>query len=495
MSKTPWLTLDHVYVLVALVLLALRPMLTPIPPNDFWWHMATGRLIVSSGQIPTVDSFSFTQAGAAFFNQGWLAQVLMYGLYQVGDLPLVIITQSAVIVLAYGLLLWLCVVRTGRLRASVALLLLTTMPLSFDNWTVRPQSYAFPLFVGFLFILTQYRLGMARRLWLLPILMVLWVNIHGSFVLGLVLLGMSVVGTVIEGWRSRRTKNQESGALWATTEPILQPLLMWGVLTGLATLLNPRGIGVLAYVRDLLSSNQVTTLVQEWTPPTVRDTGGLIFFLFAIGCLLAIGYARTRPRATDLLMLLAFLWLALSAVRNIVWFGFVATPILCVAVVSMLPEPRGRPVQGSGVLNALLAGVLGLLLLIGLPWVKPALLPPSVGALLSPGTPVAAVGFIQNQPDPPLRLFHEMGYGSYLIWAMPEQKAFIDPRIELYPFAQWRDYINLGQANNLAELLERYQIDGALLSVAEQKPLIEALERDPAWQVRYRDEQTVYLTR
>ena len=489
MTKTPRLTLDHVYILVAVVLLALRPLLTPIPPNDFWWHMATGRLTVATGQIPIIDSFSFTRAGAAFYNQGWLAQVLMYELHQLGGLPLVICTQALVIALAYGLLLRLCALLSGRLRMSVALLLLTTMPLSFDNWTVRPQSYAFPLFVGFLFVLAQYRTGTAKRLWLLPLLMVVWVNMHGSFVLGLALLGIVWMGAVVARFRTPQAGNASD-----LPKVAAQPLALWGVLTALATLLNPRGVGVLSYVRDLLGSSQVTTLVQEWAPPTVRDTSGAIFFVFVIGCFLAIGYARRKPQLTDVLLFVAFLWLALGAVRNIVWFGFVATPILCVAVAAILPEPRSRPAQGSGMLNGILVGLLGLMLLIGLPWLKPVLLPPSVGALLSEGTPVAAVQYLQRQPDRPQHLFHEMGYGSYLIWAAPGQRIFIDPRIELYPFEQWRDYINLGQGNNTRELFARYQIDAALLSATDQKALIDVLERDLGWHVRYRDEQTVYLT-
>jgi hypothetical protein len=248
-------------------------------------------------------------------------------------------------------------------------------------------------------------------------------------------------------------------------------------------------------VRDLLSSSQVTTLVQEWAPPTIRDTSGVIFFCFMLACLLAIAYARRKPQATDLLMFVAFLWLALGAVRNIVWFGFVATPLLCLAVSHILPESHTRPAQGSGVLNGILASLLGLMLLIGLPWVKPVLLPPSVGALLSEGTPVAALRFIQSQPDRPQHLFHEMGYGSYLIWAAPEQLVFIDPRIELYSFEQWRDYINLGQGNNTSALLARYQIDAALLNVTDQKPLIDVLEHDLGWRVRYQDAHSVYLTR
>lgn len=489
------LTLDHVWLATALILLALRPLLTVIPPNDFWWHMAMGRAIVEQGAIPEVDTFSFTRAGAPFFNQAWLAQLLMYGLYRAGGLPLLLVVQALVITLAYGLLLRLCLLRTGRLRLCVALLLLTIMPMSFDNWTVRPQSYAFPLFVGFLTVLTQHRLGRASRLWLLPLLMALWVNIHGSFVLGLALIAITLAGQVLTMLRGApRTPAEADGDERAA--PALWPLIFWGLLTALATLANPRGLAVLAYVSNLLGSSQVTTLVTEWSPPTIRDINGAIFFLVLIGAAVLLAYARRPPDLTDMLLAGAFLWLALGATRNIVWFGFVVTPLLAVQAATLLPERRAARPAGSARLNAMLIGTLMLLLVLASPWVKPALgLPPAIGSLASQDTPVAATAALQQLPERPARLFHAMAYGSYLIWAAPEQPVFIDPRIELYPYQQWRDYINLGQGNNVDTLLEKYAIDGALLSLKEQAPLVERLRADPAWAVHYEDEHSVLLVR
>src|SRR5262245_3605155 len=109
-ARKSFLTLDLVYVVAALALLMLRPLLTPAPPHDLWWHIATGRLIAMQGAIPAVDAFSYTQAGMPFFNQGWLAQLLMYGLHQAGGVELMLLAQALVIGLAYGLLLRLCIV-------------------------------------------------------------------------------------------------------------------------------------------------------------------------------------------------------------------------------------------------------------------------------------------------------------------------------------------------------------------------------------------------
>jgi hypothetical protein len=509
-TRRPTLTLDHVWLAAGLMLIALRPLLTSIPPFDFWWHLATGRAIVAQGAIPTVDTFSYTQPGQPFYNQGWLAQLLMYGLYQLGDVELIVIVQALVMALAYGLLLRVCVIRTGRLRLSVALLLLTTLPLSFTNWVVRPQSYTFPLFVGFLTILTEYRLGRSNRLWLMPPLMALWVNMHGAFVLGLALIGITFVGELLKSLRRPSIKNKEQRTedkegSTDNSQPISDKasqfsilnsqFFLWSALTALATLLNPRGLGVLSYVRNLLGSNAVTRLVEEWAPPTIRDAGGngLIFFLFLIGAAVVLIYARTRPDLTDMLLFGAFLWLALGATRNIVWFGFVATPLVAAQAATLLPAPAARRPPGSPALNAMLIGLLSLLLLIGLPWVKPALLAPSFGALLSEDTPVAAVEFMHDEPARPRHLFHTEGFGSYLMWAAPEQPVFIDTRIELYPYEQWVDYINLGQANNVAQLLRKYDIDGLLLNKKRQAALVEAARTDSAWQARYEDEQVIYL--
>lgn len=480
------ITLDHVWLAAALILLALRPLLTPIRPHDFWWHMATGRLIVQTGAIPSIDQFSYTQAGQPFYNQGWLAQLLMYGLYQAGGLPLLLIAQALVIVLAYGLLLRIVVLRTGRLRLGVGLALLS-MAVVFDNWLIRPQSYALPLFAAFLLILTEFRMGRANRLWLLPLLMILWVNMHGTFVLGLVLIGLTFVGMLAE--------RRMSAADLHLSSFILHPLLLWSALTALAMLLNPRGPSVIGYVRGLLGSSAVTTLVTEWAPPTPHDLNGALFFIFVLVCIVVLAAARKCPPVTDMLLFVPFLWLAFGGTRHIIWFDMVALPLVAVQLATLLPAPSARRTGGSSMLNGLLIGTLLLLLVAGLPWFKPALFPPSLGALLSPDTPVAAVEALKRDPARPQRLFHTEGYGSYLIWAAPEQPVFIDTRIELYPYAQWIDYIELGQGHNVAALLQKYNIDGLLLSKEQQMPLIRAVRSDPAWSLRYEDGEAAYFVK
>lgn len=515
MKHTRFPTLNHVWISAAIILLALRPLITPIPPHDFWWHMAMGRAIVQNGTIPTTDSFSYTQAGEPFYNQGWLSQVLMYRLHSIGGLEFLLLFQACTVALAYGLLLHLSIKRSHTTRLSVGILLLAIMPLSFDNWNVRPQSYALPIFVAFLHILTTWRQSLAHteetthhnthtkaRLWLLPPLMVLWVNIHGSFVLGGALIALIFLGEWIRRLAQESTTHGFAPRMLLANSftPPLRELFMWGIVTALAILINPRGIGVLGYVFNLLSTSSVTNLVTEWAPPTIRDTSGTIFFVFLIICALILTYAHHKPDPLDVMLTLPFLWLALGANRNIIWFGIVAAPLLTMQTAPWFrqeeKDPNSLSVTGVPLANTILIGMLLLLLLAGLPWVKPALdLPPQIGSLIAPDTPVEAVEVLKHDPDRPRHLFHAMGYGSYLIWAAPEQPVFADPRIELYPFAQWQDYINLNRGNNTMQLMEKYAIDGLLLNNEEQSHLLKLVYNNPAWSVRYEDEYTTYLVR
>jgi hypothetical protein len=504
-----YLTLDSVWIGAAVAFVALRVLLTPAPPHDLWWHMATGRVIASTGAIPTVDSFSYTQAGEAFYNQSWLAQLLMYGLYQLGGLELLTFFQALLLAGTYGMLLWLCIRRSGAVRLSAAIILGMTMPASFDNWTIRPQTYALPLFVVYLIVLSEWRAGHRARLWLLPALAVIWVNLHGSFVLGGALVALAFAGELLSrvfagrreerAWAQRPIGIAEDGLNRpeAPRRRPLRELFITGLLVGVAWLLNPGGFAVIGYVRNLIGSSPVTQIVTEWAPMTTRDINGVVFFLFVTIGIAILAYAKRTPDLTDMLWAGAFFWLALSAVRNNIWFTAVATPLFAVQAASMLPAARQARFQGTPVLNSAILGLLALFLLICLPWFKPALdLPPELGALTSKDTPIAGTAALRSDPDRPERLFHDLPYGSYLIWAAPEQPVWIDPRIELYPIEQWRAYQALSGGQRVEELLAEYAIDGLLLSITNQPDLVAYVrEHQDQWSIRYEDAHTVYAVK
>ena len=522
MSQARFPTLIHVWIGALFAAILLRTFLMPVPPNDLWWQLATGRLIVETGGIPTHDVFSFTQAGRPYYDQPWLAQLLMYGLHRVGGVPLLLVVQAALVSLAYAILLRLCVLRTGAAKLSVGLLLLT-MPVTATSWTPRSQMFALPLFVAFLFILSDWRLRLRRAvsatggdaLWLLPPLMVLWVNLHGSFVLGGVLVALTFAGVWLERYPAARNlaapnlAADDSGPRNGSRSgpaPSLRPLVLWGALTAAAILLNPRGIGVLGYVANLTLDPTIRSMVTEWGMTTIASLDGKVFFAFATVLAFVLAFAQRRPDPVDVLLAVAFFCLGLSGRRHAVWFGLAAAPLLVVQAAS-LARPRAVPLvrprdrshvggQGNRTLNIAFLAAFALLTFAVLPWNKPRLaLPPGVRSVISASTPVDAVRFLREESSPPERVFQSEGYGSYLMWAAPERTVFIDTRIELYPAGQWLDYQRLGAGLLLDTLVRRYDLDGLLIDNRRQARLLAEIGRRPEWEVRYSDDRTTYAVR
>lgn len=512
-------TLDHVWLAAALTVVLVRALAWPIIPSDFWWQLAYGRWIVEHGSIPAVDHFSFTRAGEPYFDQPWLAQVLMYGIYRIGGAALSLVALAALLGAAYGLLLRLCLRVGGSARLSAGLLMLS-MSVAMTNWSMRSQAFALPLFVLYLTVLEEWRAGLrarpasaslARRgaqvargprLWLLPLLMVPWVNLHGSFVLGGALVALYLAGELTGLVWPRRRGRPPGGTSGARD---LLPLVGWGAAAALAVLVNPRGPAVLGYVLGLVGNPAIQGIVQEWQAPRIGTVVGNLFFAYAGVVALAAVLPRRRPDAVELLVLAAFFWLALGAERHVIWFALVSVPFLVRQAASLghatsaAREPGERESgtrQGRRPLNlAFLAGM-ALAVALVLPPVKRHLsLPPELAPLVSTDTPVASVAFMREDPRRPGRLFHTETTGSYLMWAAPEQGVFVDARVRLYPLGQLEDYGRLSAGLAADSLLSAYAIDGLLLDDTRQAGLLEWARSSPEWEVRFEEPCCTYLVR
>ena len=186
--------IEHLWAVTAMVGIFLFLNIQQISPNDFWWHMAVGRDIWRSGHIPLVDTYSFTRSGEPYlsYNQFWLMEVVLYLVYKLGGAILVVLTQTAMIFPAYLLLLIIAYRLTRNWRAA-ALSIVFAFSLGFSNWNVRPQAISYLFGALVLLSITEFK-RTQRRTWLLiiPITMVLWVNSHGSFPIGLALVAIWV---------------------------------------------------------------------------------------------------------------------------------------------------------------------------------------------------------------------------------------------------------------------------------------------------------------
>lgn len=488
----PRLSIEHLWAMAALAGILWSALATPLQPLDFWWHLKVGEVIYTTGSIPRTDLFSFTAQGREFVYQNWLSELAYYLTYKLGGLPSIVLLNALAVTTAFGLALYLCWEATHDVRRAVLCTLLAeALGIRFTN--ARPQAFSFPLFMAFYLVLQRYRHRRGNLLWLLPPFMALWANVHGAFVLGLVLLSIVLCAELAK----RLLRGPHAEALSFGEIAYLGLILL---ATLLATGLNPEGYGVFAYVRAVQSDPASQNLVTEWQVPSIKRLGDLPFFAVLFLGFIAFIYSAQRPDLTDLALFSVFAGLALSSVRHIIWFALIVAPILArhVACPHIIRKRRPPSRERTKGLNYLIAVLLILITVLLSPWVRPRLRHPRLGyGLVDPRTPVEAMEFIEERGIGG-RIFHPQHYGDYLIWRLyPQQRAFIDGRVHLYGHALCRDYIRILSACDWEKLLAKYRIQFLLLDKSDdgEGRLLQAVRGSDAWKPIYQDDLCIMYKR
>jgi hypothetical protein len=506
-SRIPVIRLEHLWITFALSIIAIFISMVPTTPHDFWWHLKIGEIIATQpGGIPTTNMFAWSlPADSPYVYQSWLGEWLLYAVYALGGHPLVIFARNLLGLVAFALVAFEARRRSGSWRLAAGVVLLAAA-MSINNVTTRTQTWSWVPFALTLYICGAYTAGNLRPRWLalLPLIMAAWVNLHGAFVMGLLVVGAYTVGETI-----RRLLRQPHALPW-------QRIRMLAITLGatlIATFANPRGIGIYAYLQDLLSDTASQTFVNEWQSPTPRTLAGMFFYLSILVIIVGFALARQRPSITDLLLVCGLAWQAFLGMRYVIWFGMAAMPIVAqcfgkprtiLAATSTTPPTRrisGRE-RGGGTLPNIAVVVVLVLATVGFqPWFKPLLpLPQPYQELFAPiadaplmyssETPVAAAEHLRTTPCEG-RIFNEMGYGSYLNWTLyPAQQVFVDPRVELYPLQVWQDYLSITKGIRAEALLQAYGVACVVLDTQLQPDLAAVLATSSAWQRTYDDRRS-----
>ncbi len=180
--------------LVAIVFIAIFTMAVRVPADtDTWWHLRSGQYILEKFTIPTVDPFSHTQAGQLWIDHGWLAQIFWYGLFAWGGWALVSLALAALVTLAFWFI-W------KQIEANVfiaAMSMILGAIVSSVVWAARPQMISFVLTAVVAYLLHRYKREDKSLLPWLPLIMVVWVNVHGGFAIGFMLMVAYLMGEAV----------------------------------------------------------------------------------------------------------------------------------------------------------------------------------------------------------------------------------------------------------------------------------------------------------
>jgi hypothetical protein len=470
-------------VLIPLVLLVIGSYFFRQTDPDYWWHVRTGQVISETRALPRVDIFSYTAAGRPWITHEWLAQVGMYlaerTLGYPGNVLIFGLLGAGALGFVYG---------TGRLRGlgeiGAALFALAASLVGAVSANVRPQMITVFLVSLLVWLLTRARVQRsARGLWLLPLLMVAWVNLHGGYIIGLALIWLTVIG---EAWDWRRG---QAGAL-------LRPLLLAAGLSTLAVLANPHGLsGVLYPLTYAGTSNASMSFIQEWQSP---DFHAAIFLPLAAVLLLAavVGLAGPPLGRVEVLWSLLFTFLALQSARHVPLYGIVVVPLLGARLATRVPVLR-RPLAGWRRTTPLLALwlILPVLVATGLGLYVQGRL--ALQILPTPDArsyPAAGVAFLEEHL-PEGNLFNEYGWGGYLIYRLfPQRPVFIDGRADVYGDDLMESYRQVaGVTSDWQAVLDRYDVQVALLR--KDSPEAVLLESAPGWMQVFQGPVEVIFTR
>ncbi len=492
-------SIKHLWALIILTGVFIFVNTHPIRPHDFWWHIAVGKAILENGQIPLVDIYSYTAYATPYpsYQVFWLMEILLYSIFRAGGAALIVFIQSLVLTSAYLLVLLTCLHQSNDWRVA-AFSTAFAVALGINDWNVRPQVISFLLGAVFLYLIQRLRSGL-NPAWaiILPLLMVIWVNSHGTFLLGILFvslwMGEELWRLIIVRWKVGTSTN--------FCQVLVPGLIL--LITTLACFVNPAGFGILKYLRTLLGHSVVQNLVVEWAPPKMNTLVGGLFFTSLLMTGIILVFSPRRPTFFHLLGFLAMALLSCLTSRGIIWYGMVMAPVVAGHSHALWVHVRRnkdlpKNYQGKPLINWMFLCVIFGLGIITLPWFKEHLPMPELKAgLISRETPIQATEYILQNHSPG-KMFHAMSFGSFLIWAAyPEYQVFVDSRIELYPLAIWQDYLEISNAvGDWEEKLDRYGVNTLMLSQIEQPGLVEAVLSTDRWELVFSDHSAlVFVSR
>jgi hypothetical protein len=456
--------------------------------TDTWWHLRAGQWMVEHHSLLQTDPFSYTRTGAAWIYPGWLVEVPMYLIFRVlgpGGLNL---WTAAMVTLAF-LFVWPTLSGGTFLRAFVIVLAAAASAI---YWAARPYLVTFVLAAVYLWVLEDYRWKRANRLWLLPVLMVVWVNSHGGFLAGFLLWAAYLLG---EGVRI----TIKGGKLTGSHHSSMITLLGIGGLMLVAVCINPAGPRMLAYPFATVEIGALKNFIQEWQSPNFHSLQAQPFAWLLFITLGAIGFARRRLALTDFLLVAGFAYMGLVAVRNVALFALVAPMVLTRHAEPLLLD-LNRLLRKPGQAQERMPrwerevnwAIFGLIFIAALARIM-LVFPQSVNENTFRQTlPVDAVSYLSNNHLPG-RLFNTYNWGGYLMWKLPAYPVFVDGRTDLYNdelIDEWLKTIR-GEAG-WADYLEHWQVNTIL--VEPTAALVVELEK-AGWRQLYKDQVAVVFSR
>jgi hypothetical protein len=467
---------------------------------DTGWHIRTGEWIIANGWVPTRDVFSFTKPGASWFAWEWLSDVLFARLNALGGLQAVVML-SILLLSVTSAALFLLVRRKSSPLVAIAVTLLAATASSI-HWLARPHLFTLLFLVLFYAALEQVREGRTRLMGVpilaaLPVVTILWTNLHGGFFVGALMILAFGGGEILRLVFSPNVADRRPAWLQARS------YFLSGLACLAASLVNPYTYHLHVHLAQYLRDPWNAQHIAEFFSISFHHPTAIYFEAMLLLAVAAVVWNLRQGRFTE--ALLVFVWAhgGLLAARNIPIFAIAAAPPVAAAIQDWLLRVPDLNVaawlrawarrfnrvaqetaQTDSIARLHLVSVLGVLLVAALIYAPNP--PKRFRAEFDPKVyPAAALATLRS--DPAGRIFTHDEWGDYLIYRLyPGHKVFVDGRSDFYGDDFDDKYIDvLNVKPGWEKTLRGFGVDTILMP--PDAALSGALKESSRWRLVYDD--------
>jgi hypothetical protein len=480
---------DRLWTLLAVLLPVLGATIAPMSTVDLAYQVRVGDLMRVSGSILRTDPLTFTAAGQAWLNQQWGSSLLLSLGYSAGGWAGLALLRSLLVGFAVGLVFW-----TARRWLPVrpaASLALVAFIVGIGALALRAQLFGIVCFILVVALIADRR-ERPRLAFVVPLVVLAWTNLHGSFFLG----GGAAALAFFADLRAPAATRWQSAAILA--------------LAAAASAVTPFGPGSWSYAAGLSTNGDVARLVTEWqrTSPLSFE-GGLFYFSVLVATLVLVA-ARRRdgrwPSAPGLLWLGGLIVVGAWAERGVVWWAFGAPVVLAPAIDRLVrhggptgflapatPRPdapntgRPEPARPRRLNLTIVLALVALVVVLQPAWRPAATLAGPDGLLVD--APVGLATAMRDAGSPSDRAVVPQRWASWFEWAAPGVPVMVDSRIEVVPPSAWADYLVIAAGGpGTLETLARIHATLVVVDRRDQGALLHTLEAsDSGWRVVAQD--------
>jgi len=451
---------------------------------DTGYHIRAGEYILETFSIPKDDIFSFITPTLPWTAHEWLSEMIMALVHKAFGLTGVVLFFAFIISLVYYL--FYKMIKTDKdniiLTTFIILLVLISSQI---HWLARPHIFSLLLTLIWYYLLDQYQYHNKNYLYIFPPIMLLWVNLHGGFLAGFILLGIYLFGNGVKFITSQNAERdiykKKAGFLGLITVACL-----------FVSLVNPYTYHILLFPFNLVSNKFIMDHVSEFMSPNFHDLYAKPFEFLLILTLIVLSISKKVLNIIELIMLILFIHMSLYSARYVPLFCIIIAPILMKLTGPLLEESNGKLIQffkkraeNISEMDASARGYLWPVFSVVLVVVFAA------GNIINykfdiKTKPVAAVEFLKKEHIKG-NMFDNDEFGDYIIYAAwPEYKVFVDGRSDMYGVDIMKEYLKVISIKpGWDEVLKKYNITWIIYNAKTALSVL-LMERDD-WELIYAD--------